>query len=55
MFFSLAFAGTMVPWVTLGIGDLAVKLALTLFMLIPFRLLMGVFRSWTASETPVTD
>ena len=55
MFFSLAFAGTMVPWVTLGIGDLAVKLALTLFMLIPFRLLMGFIRNWAASESPVTD
>ena len=37
LFFSLAFAGTAVPWVTLGIGDFGVKLALALLMLIPFR------------------
>jgi len=46
IFFSLAFAGTMVPWVSLGIGDLGVKMGLALFMLIPFRLLMAVLRSW---------
>lgn len=37
LFFSLAFYGTMVPWVTLSAGDYAVKLALALAMLIPFR------------------
>ena len=37
LFFSLAFAGTVVPWVTLAIGDYGVKLALALLMLIPFR------------------
>lgn len=40
LFFSIAFAGTAVPWVTLGLGDYAVKLALALAMLIPFRALM---------------
>jgi uncharacterized PurR-regulated membrane protein YhhQ (DUF165 family) len=44
LFFSIAFAGTGVPWVTLGLGDYAVKLALALTMLIPFRALMGVTR-----------
>lgn len=44
LFFSLAFAGTAVPWVTLGLGDFAVKMALALAMLIPFRALMGVLR-----------
>lgn len=37
LFFSLAFYGTAVPWVTLAAGDYAVKLALALTMLIPFR------------------
>jgi uncharacterized PurR-regulated membrane protein YhhQ (DUF165 family) len=37
IFFTLAFAGTGVPWVTLGLGDLAVKLALAVFALAPFR------------------
>ena len=44
LFFSIAFVGTAVPWVTLGLGDYAVKLALALTMLIPFRALMGVTR-----------
>ncbi len=36
LFFSLAFIGTGVPWVTLAAGDLLVKLALALAMLLPF-------------------
>jgi uncharacterized PurR-regulated membrane protein YhhQ (DUF165 family) len=44
LFFSLAFAFTDVPWVTLGIGDFGVKLAIALFMLIPFRALMAFTR-----------
>lgn len=44
LFFSIAFAGTAVPWVTLGLGDYAVKLVLALSMLIPFRLLMQFTR-----------
>lgn len=41
LFFSLAFAGTGVPWMTLALGDLLVKLALAVFFLAPFRALMG--------------
>ena len=37
VFFTLAFAGTGLPFVTLGLGDLAVKLALALLFLVPFR------------------
>tara|TARA_R110000868_G_scaffold4155_58_gene25771 strand:- start:19205 stop:19735 length:531 start_codon:yes stop_codon:yes gene_type:complete len=44
LFFSIAFAGTAVPWVTLGAGDYAVKLALALSMLIPFRVMMQLTR-----------
>ena len=40
-FFSLAFAFTEVPWVTLAIGDYGAKLAVACAMLIPFRLMMG--------------
>lgn len=47
LFFSIAFAGTMVPWVTLGLGDFAVKLAIALTMLIPFRLAMQFSRPQT--------
>ena len=41
LFFSLAFAFTEVPWVTLAIGDYGAKLAVACAMLIPFRLMMG--------------
>jgi uncharacterized PurR-regulated membrane protein YhhQ (DUF165 family) len=41
LFFSLAFALTGLPWVGWALGDLAVKLAVALAMLVPFRLLMS--------------
>ena len=44
LFFSIAFAGTGVPWLTLSLGDLVVKLLVALVMLIPFRLLLTTFR-----------
>jgi queuosine precursor transporter len=40
LFFSIAFYATGISWVTLAFGDLAVKLLITLTMLIPFRLLI---------------
>ncbi len=40
LFFSIAFYNTGLPWFTLAMGDLAVKLAVALIMLIPFRLLV---------------
>ena len=45
LFFSIAFYGTGIPWITLSLGDLAVKIFVTLAMLIPFRLLLGTFKS----------
>lgn len=42
VFFALAFAGTTVPWMTLALGDYAVKLVVALAMLLPFRALMAV-------------
>tara|TARA_B100001175_G_scaffold122746_1_gene104500 strand:+ start:189 stop:740 length:552 start_codon:yes stop_codon:yes gene_type:complete len=44
LFFSIAFAGTDVPWITLSLGDLAVKLFVALVMLLPFRLLLNTFK-----------
>jgi len=32
------------PWVTLGLGDLAVKVALALVTLMPFRAALALFR-----------
>jgi len=44
LFFSIAFVGTGVPWVTLSLGDLAVKIFVALAMLLPFRLLINTFK-----------
>ena len=44
LFFSISFYATGVPWVTLSLGDLAVKIFIALLMLIPFRLLLGTLR-----------
>ena len=45
LFFSISFYATGVPWVTLSLGDLAVKMFVALVMLIPFRLLLGTLKS----------
>ena len=45
LFFSISFYGTGIAWVTLSIGDLAVKIFVALLMLIPFRLLLGTFKT----------
>ena len=40
LFFSIAFYGTGINWITLSLGDLSVKIFVALLMLIPFRLLL---------------
>ena len=42
LFFSISFYATGVPWITLSLGDLAVKLFVSLVMLIPFRILLKI-------------
>ena len=44
LFFSISFYATGVPWVTLSLGDLTIKILITLLMLIPFRLLLKKFK-----------
>ena len=44
LFFSISFYATGVPWVTLSLGDLIVKVLVALTMLIPFRLLLKTFK-----------
>ena len=44
LFFLVAFYGSGVPWVTLSFGDLTIKVFVALIMLIPFRLLLGIFK-----------
>ncbi|MBC8302388.1 MAG: queuosine precursor transporter [Pelagibacterales bacterium] len=45
LFFSISFYGTGEAWVTLSVGDLSVKIFVTLLMLIPFRLLLSTFKT----------
>ena len=52
LFFSIAFYASGVPWVTLALGDLIVKLTITLAMLIPFRLLLYKIRDYTQNLGP---
>ena len=44
IFFSISFYGTGVPWVTLSLGDLSVKIFVALLMLIPFKLLLKTLK-----------
>jgi uncharacterized integral membrane protein (TIGR00697 family) len=45
LFFSISFYATGISWVTLSLGDLAVKVLVALLMLIPFRLLLGTLKT----------
>ena len=45
LFFSISFYGTGIPWITLSLGDLTVKIFVALVMLIPFRLLLGTLKA----------
>ncbi|WP_435085684.1 queuosine precursor transporter [Candidatus Pelagibacter bacterium nBUS_33] len=42
LFFSISFYATGVPWITLSLGDLAVKLFVSLVMLLPFKILLKI-------------
>ena len=44
LFFSISFYATGIPWVTLSLGDLTIKILITLLMLVPFRLLLKKFK-----------
>lgn len=44
IFFFLAFIATNVPWYSLALGDLLVKFAFVLCLLLPFRLALQVYR-----------
>jgi len=45
LFFSISFYATGIPWFTLSLGDLAVKIFVAMIMLIPFRLLLGTLKA----------
>ena len=44
LFFSIAFAGTGLPWLTWGVGDFIAKMCVALAMLVPFRMLKNITR-----------
>ena len=44
IFFFISFYETDVPWFTLALGDLSVKIFVAMIMLIPFRLLLKTFK-----------
>ena len=44
LFFSISFYATGIPWLTLSLGDLAVKIFIAIMMLIPFRFLLGTLK-----------
>ena len=44
LFFSISFYGTGLPWITLSLGDLTIKILVALTMLIPFRLLLKTLK-----------
>ena len=44
LFFSIAFYGTGISWISLAFGDLVIKLFIALLMLIPFKLLLSSIR-----------
>jgi len=50
LFFSIAFLGTGIPWITLAFGDLLVKILMASLMLIPFRLLIFKIRDLNAKK-----
>jgi queuosine precursor transporter len=52
VFFSLAFAGTAVPWHLLAESDLVVKLAYAMVALIPYRVYMSLVRPAWAEPRP---
>ena len=51
LFFSIAFYATGISWLTLATGDLAVKLIITLTMLIPFRLMLYKIKDFSENST----
>ena len=44
LFFSIAFYGTGINWITLSFGDLFVKIFVAIIMLIPFRFLLSTVK-----------
>ena len=54
LFFSIAFYGTGVNWVTLSFGDLIVKIFVALLMLIHFRLLLSLVQEISTFDKKIS-
>ena len=54
LFFSIAFYGTGINWVTLSFGDLFVKIFVALIMLIPFRILLSYVQEISTIEKKIS-
>ena len=55
LFFFIAFYGTSLNWLTLGIGDFFVKIIIALIMLIPFRMLMSRLQNTSDYSTKISS
>ena len=53
LFFFISFYGTGINWVTLSIGDLFVKIFVSLVMLIPFKLMLSRIQENSNSEKEI--
>ena len=53
LFFSIAFYGTGINWLTLSLGDLSVKILVALIMLIPFRILLSYIQEISESKKKI--
>ena len=51
LFFSIAFYATEIPWLSLALGDLTVKLFIAISMLVPFRLLLSSIRDFSETKS----
>ena len=48
LFFSIAFIGSGLPWVTWAAGDYAIKLAMATLLLVPFKLVISIITNQAA-------
>jgi len=55
IFFLISFYGTGINWISLSLGDLAVKTFVALLMLIPFRILMSSIIDFSSSKKTVLN
>ena len=55
LFFFIAFYGTNINWLTLGVGDFIVKIFISLIMLIPFRILMTKLRDTSDYSSKISS